>query len=138
MADLAGPILGGVMIGLAAVFLMGFTGRIAGISGILGGLFAPQENDVAWRVAFIAGLVISPFVLLPFGGALPEVSQPHALWMVALGGIVVGYGTRLGGGCTSGHGVCGISRFSMRSLVATVTFMATGIITVTVLHGLGG
>ncbi|MGB0920610.1 MAG: YeeE/YedE family protein [Alphaproteobacteria bacterium] len=135
---LAGPVIGGVMIGLAAVLLMGFNGRIAGISGILGGLFAPQKGDIGWRVAFMGGLVAAPFVLMIFGAPLPSIEVPHPTWMVGLGGLIVGYGTRLGGGCTSGHGVCGMSRLSVRSITATLTFMATGILTVTVLHKVVG
>lgn len=135
---LAGPIIGGMMIGLSAVLLMGFNGRIAGISGILGGLFTPEKGDIGWRVAFMGGLVAAPFVLMLFGAPLPVVEVPHPNWIVGLGGLIVGYGTRLGGGCTSGHGVCGMSRLSVRSITATITFMATGIITVTVLHKVVG
>lgn len=138
LEQVAGPVLGGIMIGLSAVLLMGFNGRIAGISGIVGGLFKPEGGDVAWRVAFVVGLVAAPFVLTVFGAPLPAIEVPHDNWIVALGGLLVGYGTRLGGGCTSGHGVCGMSRLSVRSITATITFMITGFVTVGVLHHVVG
>jgi uncharacterized protein len=131
-------LLGGVPIGLAAVLLMAMLGRIAGISGIASGLLG-GARDWPWRVAFIAGLVLSPLCLWLVRGdsglGVPQVSWP---WM-ALAGLLVGFGTRLGGGCTSGHGVCGIARLSPRSLVATVVFVALGMGTVALVrHWLGG
>lgn len=131
--------VGGVLIGLAAVLLMGTLGRIAGISGIAGSLVTGRTVDWPWRVVFVAGLVGAPLLLWLLRGdsgiGPPQVGLP---WM-ALAGLLVGLGTRLGSGCTSGHGVCGIARWSPRSLAATVTFMALGIATVTVVrHLLGG
>ncbi|HET6553660.1 MAG TPA: YeeE/YedE family protein [Dyella sp.] len=130
--------LGGVLIGLSAILLMGTLGRIAGISGIAGGL-ATGATDRGWRWAFLAGLVIAPLLLAWLRGdsgiGLPQVSWP---WM-AMAGLLVGIGTRLGGGCTSGHGVCGIARLSPRSLAATLVFVLTGVATVFVVrHLLGG
>ena len=126
-----GPaLLGGVLIGLSASALLAFTGRIAGISGIVGGLLQPRPGDIAWRAAFVLGLL--------GGGGILRVIDPSALTLaglpglpvVLLAGLLVGVGTHLGNGCTSGHGVCGISRASRRSLVASVTFILTGVVTV--------
>ncbi|OFW98495.1 MAG: hypothetical protein A3E78_04480 [Alphaproteobacteria bacterium RIFCSPHIGHO2_12_FULL_63_12] len=94
--------------------------------------------DFSWRLAFVAGLVVAPLLFALFSGAPVAVSTPHPVWMMALGGIFVGYGTRLGSGCTSGHGVCGVARLSRRSLAATVMFMASAIATVFVVHQLFG
>lgn len=125
---------GGAIIGLAVSFFLLLTGRVAGISGIVGGLFSPKPGDFAWRLAFVVGLL---GVGLIAAVAFPEqvtASQTRSPLAMLAAGVVVGYGTRLGNGCTSGHGVCGISRLSVRSLVATATFMATGILTVTIIH----
>lgn len=129
---------GGLLIGLAAAALVLFNGRIAGISGIVGGLLRPQTGDRAWRLAFIVGLLLSP-LLYGLVVALPE-SRVDAGWPTLIAaGLLVGIGTRYGSGCTSGHGVCGISRLSPRSLVATVIFMAAGFATVFIVrHVLGG
>ncbi|MBS0307447.1 MAG: YeeE/YedE family protein [Proteobacteria bacterium] len=129
---------GGLLIGLAAAALVLFNGRIAGISGIVGGLLRPQTGDRAWRLAFIVGLLLSP-LLYGLAVALPE-SRVDAGWPTLIAaGLLVGIGTRYGSGCTSGHGVCGISRLSPRSLVATVIFMAAGFATVFIVrHVLGG
>lgn len=131
-------LLGGVLIGVAAVLLMAALGRVAGISGIAAGLL-DRAGDRTWRLAFVIGLLAAPWLFGVLRGdngvGAPQVAWP---WM-ALAGLLVGLGTRLGSGCTSGHGVCGIARFSPRSLVATATFMALGIITVGVVrHILGG
>ncbi|MGB3835106.1 YeeE/YedE family protein [Castellaniella sp.] len=128
---------GGVLIGLAAAIYVLFNGRIAGVSGILGGLLRPNPTDVSWRIAFLAGLIITPglFWLIGHPQVVPIDSSYPAL---ILAGLLVGVGTRLGSGCTSGHGVCGISRFSPRSLVATAGFMAAGFITVYVIRHLLG
>ncbi|KVM80003.1 YeeE/YedE family protein [Burkholderia stagnalis] len=129
---------GGVLIGLAAAWLVMFNGRVAGISGIVVGLLAPGGGERGWRVAFVAGLVAAPVVMRLAGfGAVPQVD---AGWPVVLAaGFLVGIGTRYAGGCTSGHCVCGLSRGSPRSLVATATFMAVGFLTVFVRrHLLGG
>jgi uncharacterized membrane protein YedE/YeeE len=115
---------GGALIGLAAVLLMLFHGRVAGISGIVGGLFAPRAGDVAWRAAFLAGM-LGAAALLGAAGLVPELRDRPGLAAIALAGLLVGFGTRLGSGCTSGHGVCGLARLSPRSLVATAVFMAS-------------
>lgn len=122
--------------------LMALNGRIAGISGIVAGIMAPLRGegraDFSWRLAFVAGLVLAPLIVGLFSQSLVAVATPHPLWMMAIGGLFVGYGVRLGSGCTSGHGVCGVARFSRRSIAATATFMATAIVTVLILHGLAG
>ena len=121
---------GGLLIGLSAALLILCNGRIAGISGIVGGLLQrPQTGDVGWRAAFMLGLVLAP-VLYQVVAGLPEIRIDAGWAVLLLAGVLVGYGARLGSGCTSGHGVCGLSRLSPRSLVATLTFMATGFITV--------
>ena len=129
-------LLGGVLIGLAAVLAALCFSRIAGISGILEGLLIPKKNDAAWRLAFLGGLITSPFAYaLVSPVPVPTVSASLPLLLVA--GVLVGFGTRLGGGCTSGHGVCGLSRFARRSVVATATFMAAGFLTVFVIRHVG-
>jgi uncharacterized membrane protein YedE/YeeE len=116
---------GGALIGLAAAVLLLSNGRIAGISGILGALLRPQAGDRAWRIAFIAGLILAPLAYLRLSGTLPAaIETPWALLLPA--GFLVGLGTRYANGCTSGHGVCGLARLSPRSLVATLVFMAAG------------
>jgi uncharacterized membrane protein YedE/YeeE len=124
---------GGVLIGLAAVWLLAANGRIAGISGILHGLFADPPGDRGWRIAFLAGLMAAGIAWHVFGGPAP-VREGLGLGWVALAGLLVGYGTRLGGGCTSGHGVCGLGRLSLRSLAAVVIFMAAGMAAVFVMR----
>jgi uncharacterized protein len=133
-------LLGGALIGLAASALMLLSGRIAGISGIFGGLIAPGANDRNWRLAFIAGLIAAPLIgALAFDVPLPKPTMPASLLLIAIAGLLVGFGSRLGGGCTSGHGVCGIARLSARSIVATVIFMAAAIATFAVArHVIGG
>ncbi|PLP97247.1 YeeE/YedE family protein [Cupriavidus pauculus] len=128
---------GGVLIGIAATALLLFNGRIAGISGILGGLLALPRNDMAWRMAFLVGLIGAPVVAAAFG--LPAISSIEAGWPeILVAGFLVGLGTRYASGCTSGHGVCGMSRGAVRSIVATLTFMATGFLTVFVLRHIVG
>ncbi|WP_027820359.1 YeeE/YedE family protein [Paraburkholderia bannensis] len=129
---------GGLIIGLAAAVLVLFNGRIAGISGIFGGLLSLPRNDSGWRLAFVAGLIIAPVVAGLLGK--PAIADIEANWGVILvAGFLVGLGTRYASGCTSGHGVCGLSRGSLRSLVATLTFMAAGFLTVFVQrHLMGG
>jgi uncharacterized protein len=120
---------GGVLIGVAAAMLLLMNGRVAGISGILGGLLAPRRGETAWRVAFIAGLFAAPLAMLLFGHAAERrIDADFAVLAVA--GLLVGAGTSYGSGCTSGHGVCGISRLSPRSLAATAAFMLAGMATV--------
>lgn len=128
--------LGGAMIGLAAAFLIVVMGRVAGISGILGGLLTPRQGDVAWRAAFVAGLVAGPLVFAVLTDGALQVHLQVPVWALAVAGFTVGYGVRLGGGCTSGHGVCGLARLSRRSIVATATFFATALITVFVIRHL--
>lgn len=120
---------GGVLIGLAAAAFVLFNGRIAGISGILGGLLRKVRGDVAWRVAFLLGLVVAPLVY-GLAAPLPAVRIDADVTTLVVAGLLVGLGTRYGAGCTSGHGVCGLSRRSPRSLVATLSFMAAGFVTV--------
>jgi uncharacterized membrane protein YedE/YeeE len=126
--------IGGGLIGLSAVLLMLLTGRIAGISGIFGGLLNFRDDDRDWRIAFIAGLILAPLIAGWIGHAMPTPKLP-ASWTVIIGaGLLVGFGTRLGSGCTSGHGICGIARLSSRSIVATIVFMLAAIATVAVTH----
>jgi len=129
---------GGILIGLSAALLMATNGRIAGIAGILAGAVAPSSDDRPWRLTFLAGLILGGLLAQPLSGirALTMVVGTPSL---IVAGLLVGIGTRLGNGCTSGHGVCGIARLSPRSLAATATFMLTGGITVyLVRHGIGG
>ncbi|MDP3088545.1 MAG: YeeE/YedE thiosulfate transporter family protein [Methylotenera sp.] len=128
---------GGALIGISAALFILINGRIAGITGIIGGLFRPVMHDVGWRIAFTAGLIIAPVIWLLFA-ALPEIKIDASYGLLAFAGLIVGFGARLGSGCTSGHGVCGISRFSPRSIVATLTFMSTGFLTVYVMRHLLG
>ncbi len=120
---------GGVLIGIAATLLLWLTGRIAGISGILGGVVMPRSGEVAWRAAFLIGLVGAgaAYLWLVPGAYMPRQGFPPLLLVIA--GLLVGFGTRMGNGCTSGHGVCGLGRLSMRSLAAVLTFMATAVVT---------
>lgn len=131
-------LIGGVMIGASAALFLLLNGRIAGISGILGGLLAPPSRETGWRLAFIAGLVLAPLVYAGLSGSLPPVSVDTAYPLLVLAGLLVGFGARLGAGCTSGHGVCGIGRGSPRSLAATGMFMAVAIATVFVTRHLVG
>lgn len=126
---------GGALIGLAAVILMGANGRIAGISGIVGGLLTRSQGDTAWRLWFVGGMVIAPLLVTLSTGNAPPFLMQADWWAVILGGLLVGVGTRLGSGCS----VCGLSRLSLRSLAAVAMFMAAGMITVTVLRlAMGG
>jgi hypothetical protein len=126
---------GGIMIGVAAAMLILVNGRIAGIAGIIGGLLRPASGDMAWRLAFIIGLLVAPAAyLLATEPAPPTIEAGYPMMIAA--GLLVGAGTRYGSGCTSGHGVCGLSRLSPRSLVATLMFMAAGFATVFVVRHL--
>lgn len=120
---------GGVLIGVAASMLLLFNGRIAGISGILGGLLRSPDSDWGWRLAFIAGLVVAPGCYRLFA-ELPLVTVSAETPVLIIAGLLVGLGTRYGSGCTSGHGICGLARLSRRSLIATLTFMSAGFATV--------
>ena len=128
---------GGLLIGLAAALFVLFNGRIAGISGILGGLLRPVRGDLGWRLAFLGGLVAAP-VLYGLVAALPEARIDAGTGTLVAAGLLVGVGTRYGSGCTSGHGVCGVSRMSPRSLAATALFMAAGFVTVYLVRHMAG
>lgn len=128
-------LVGGVLIGVAASILILFNGKIAGISGILGGVLKFKTEDVGWRLLFLLGLLISPVIYSIFF-TLPKVNLDSGHWTVLTAGLLVGLGTRYGSGCTSGHGICGLSRLSVRSLVATITFMLAGVVTVYITHHL--
>ncbi|TMH41139.1 MAG: YeeE/YedE family protein [Betaproteobacteria bacterium] len=125
----ASALIGGAIIGAAAALFAVLNGRIAGVSGILGGLARPQAGDLSWRIAFVAGLVAAPLVWA-FLAALPEIRVDSSYPALVAAGLLVGIGTRYGGGCTSGHGVCGVSRLSPRSIAATFAFIAAGFATV--------
>ncbi|MBO6851382.1 MAG: YeeE/YedE family protein [Marinobacter sp.] len=128
---------GGILIGLAAASFVLLNGRIAGISGILGGLLTPSSGDIGWRIAFMAGLIGAPLLWL-LAADLPAINVEASYPALIVAGLLVGIGTRYGSGCTSGHGVCGLSRLSPRSLVATLSFMAAGFVTVFLIrHALG-
>ena len=129
--------LGGLLIGMAAAALILFNGRVAGISGIVGGLLRPQRNDIDWRLAFVAGLIAAP-LLYRMWAPLPPIQIDATPFVLAIAGVLVGFGTRLGSGCTSGHGVCGLSRLSPRSMVATAIFMAAGFLTAYIMRHLIG
>lgn len=122
--------VGGLLIGAAASLFVLLNGRVAGISGILGGALVPRGGDFAWRVAFLVGLIGGPFAVAAVSGQMPEVVMQTSDLGIVVAGVLVGFGTQLGGGCTSGHGVCGIARLSPRSLVATATFFAVAAATV--------
>jgi uncharacterized membrane protein YedE/YeeE len=128
---------GGALIGASASALLLLSGRLAGISGIFGGLLLPRPGEVAWRALFFAGLLAGGLLIARlFPGAIEAPRTPWGLTLV--GGALVGFGTRLSSGCTSGHGVCGLSRLSLRSLAATLTFMVAGIVTATLVHHVFG
>lgn len=132
-------LIGGLMIGTSAALMLWLEGRIAGISGIVGGLLQGTHGDLRWRLLFLAGLMLSPLLILPLRGSLPQIAATVPTPVLLLGGLLVGMGTRLGSGCTSGHGVCGLGRRSARSLAAVVTFMSTAMLTVWLMrHGAGG
>jgi uncharacterized membrane protein YedE/YeeE len=131
-------LIGGCLIGAAAGLLLWLDGRIAGVSGIFGGLLGAKSGDRAWRVAFLAGLVLGPALYATVvAHPIPFAVTPSIPTLV-IAGLLVGFGTQLGNGCTSGHGVCGLARFSKRSLAATVSFLATAVVTVTVVRHLFG
>ena len=137
--DPLSALVGGALIGAAAVLLMMLTGRIAGVSGIFAGLLALEGADKGWRLAFIAGLIAAPLVSALAGFPVPVPEMPGNWALIGVAGLLTGFGVRLGGGCTSGHGVCGIALRSARSLVATCTFMATAVCVVAIMrHGFGG
>lgn len=128
---------GGLLIGIAAAMLILFNGRIAGISGIVGGLLRPLKGDLWWRIAFLSGLILAP-AAFRLAAPLPATQIDADMATLIAAGLLVGIGTRYGSGCTSGHGVCGVSRLSPRSLMATAAFMAAGFVTVFVVRHLIG
>lgn len=129
---------GGIMIGAAAALLLVLNGRVAGISGIAGGILTGAWQERRWRIAFVTGLVLGPLAVAAVTGAMPAVDIQAGWPLLAVAGVLVGFGTRLGSGCTSGHGVCGLARLSPRSLAATATFMIVAAATVYVArHGIG-
>lgn len=131
-------LIGGFILGLAALIFILLNGRIVGISGIVGGLLNPIKGDASWRIAFVAGLIMAPLIYGLFA-TLPAIQVNASYPMQIIAGLLVGVGTRYGSGCTSGHGICGLSRLSPRSMVATVSFMAAGFITVFIVrHVIGG
>lgn len=138
LAVAAMSLLGGALIGLAAGLLLLVNGRIFGVSGILGGVVMPLPNDTAWRTYALAGLILGGFSLKVLSWPAFDPVAPFSFGLMAVAGLLVGFGTRMGGGCTSGHGICGMSRLSPRSVVATLTFMVAGILTVAMKQLLAG
>lgn len=131
--------IGGALIGLAAVLLMMLNGRIAGVAGVFAGLIDPLSTDRGWRATFVIGLIAAPLSAALLGYTIPIPHMPPSLITIAAAGLLVGFGTRLGNGCTSGHGICGIARLSPRSITATAVFMAAAIVVVAVTrHVIGG
>lgn len=131
--------LGGVLIGISVVLLLLTNGRIAGISGVVGGLLVSKVRDAGWRLAFILGLIAAPLLYAAVAGGVPPIAITSSTGLLIGGGLLVGFGVRLGSGCTSGHGVAGIARLSPRSIVATGVFLAAGMVTVFVTrHVIGG
>lgn len=127
-------LLGGALIGISVTLLLLFNGRIAGISGILNGVFILPRNEKTWRILFLLGLILGAAM---FNQLMPNFFSPrqnYPFWLLVSGGLLVGFGTRMGSGCTSGHGICGIARLSIRSILATLTFMASGIFTVFIIR----
>ena len=129
-------LLGGALIGLAATLLLLFNGRMAGVSGIMNGIFYSPKAEMLWRAAFLAGLVIGAFLFQQFNPNFFTPRTGYPLWLLAIGGFLVGAGTRLGSGCTSGHGICGIANLAPRSIMATVIFMVSGFVTVYIIRHL--
>ena len=134
MQDIINATVGGAMIGLAASMLLLFQGRIAGISGIVGGLLQRPGKDTQWQTVFVAGLLSGGIILMFTAPTTIVEPETRTVGAVAIAGLLVGIGVRMGRGCTSGHGVCGLSRLSKRSLVATLSFMATGFVTATMIQ----
>jgi len=131
-------VVGGALIGLSASAMLFFLGRITGISGIVGGILKPTSGDISWRLTFLGGLLAGGLLLVAFMPDAFHVPATRSQGALALAGLLVGFGVRMGNGCTSGHGICGLSRFSPRSIVATGTFMAVGMATATLIHLISG
>lgn len=130
-------LIGGAIIGIAVSVMLLFNGRVTGISGIINGALTPQKGDTLWRVLFVAGLILGGFTLRGLNPTVFEADLPTSEWTTVAAGLLVGFGTIMGSGCTSGHGVCGISRMSIRSIVSTVTFIAAGVAAVALFRQLG-
>lgn len=122
-------LFGGMLLGLSASILMFFSGKVAGISGVISGLLAPNKRDSLWRIAFLAGMILSVYMIAPLGYVLPDISDNNIL-LVMVAGLLVGFGTRLGNGCSSGHGIIGMGRLKLRSIIATMTFMLSAALVV--------
>jgi uncharacterized membrane protein YedE/YeeE len=133
-----GPLAGGALMGLSAAMLWLFPGRIAGISGLFEGVLRPRRGDLGWRLAFLAGLAAGALIMLWLRPGSFDSSLVRSRGAVVLAGVLVGFGTRFASGCTSGHGLCGVGRLSIRSIAATVTFIGTGAVTVAVINRLLG
>ena len=132
-------LLGGMILGVAAALYVILHGRILGISGIVSGLLHPKESDTAWRLSLVLGLITAPFLAALFFGIFPIIEIDSSWTASVIAGLLVGFGAQYGSGCTSGHGICGLSRLSPRSLLATLAFMGAGFITVFVIrHLIGG
>tara|TARA_B100000609_G_scaffold199292_1_gene201836 strand:- start:2044 stop:2466 length:423 start_codon:yes stop_codon:yes gene_type:complete len=138
MEQILPPLVGGILIGLASLGMMFFNGRIAGISGIFRGGLLPEAGETLWRWVFVGGLVAGGVVMMFVKPTVFPTTFVSKWPVYVVAGLLVGFGTRLGSGCTSGHGICGISRFSARSIVATLTFITTGAITVFLMKMIGG
>ena len=130
LTDYYPAIIGGLLIGISACVLLLFTGRIAGLSGIINGIIKPEKDELFWRTIFVISLLAGAAIHYYFFSHPAFIKDTFSPYMMLAGGFLVGFGTRLGGGCTSGHGVCGLGRLSLRSLIATITFMLTAVITV--------
>lgn len=131
-------LVGGGLIGAASVLLLAVNGRIFGVSGIVGGVTTPRPGDTSWRLATIVGLVAGGLALRFLHPSAFDAASARSLELIVAAGLLVGFGTRLGNGCTSGHGICGVSRLSKRSIAATATFLAAGMLTATLVGRLGG
>jgi uncharacterized membrane protein YedE/YeeE len=136
-AEWMNALLGGIIIGISVSMMLIFNGRVTGISGIINGALSPEKGDTLWRVLFIAGLVLGGFTMRALNPEVFNGSLQTATWTTVVAGLLVGFGTIMGSGCTSGHGVCGISRMSLRSLVATVVFIVAGVAAVAAFKQIG-
>jgi uncharacterized membrane protein YedE/YeeE len=138
LTNLVEPLIGGVLIGISASMLLLLKGRVFGVSGIVNGVLAPKKGDTAWRVAALAGLFAAGLIFLFVAPEMLVGKTSDSVARYVIAGLLVGFGTQLGSGCTSGHGVCGISRMSPRSIVSTLTFIGVGILIVAIIRSVGG
>lgn len=136
--NILAPLIGGAAIGLAASLMLWANGRVMGVSGILGGVLKPKAKDTLWRVLFLVGILIGSFIIPKLGFSIMTIPFERGISAAIFGGLLVGIGTTIGNGCTSGHGVCGISRLSPRSLAATAVFMTLGILSVSLFNYFSG